>query len=480
MKRFFSTMLLAAAFLTAGCTDAYYETLEGLEDRVAELQQLCDRINSELNALQGLVTAIEQQDMITGITEIRSGSTPGYRINFVQHEAVTILNGQDGKRPLVSSRPDPNDATKWYWTVQYGDGESDWLLAPDGSRMPSIGTIPYIFLRDGWFYYRVDGGEPIKLGKADGENGDQMFRSVDTQNDNYVIFTLSNGEQLRIPTYRSYLALKSEFEKVNENAEAQTSLVLAALDKFLYITSVSPILAGEDTVGLSVNLSDGRQFRIHDGLSSFSPSIFIKKDSDGKFYWAYTIESSSEQWVLSPEGNKISASSEPVTVPQLSVTQDKDGQYYWTVSTGGDTEFLRFLVNGNWTPKAVDSVARAFSAVRDYPDSLVVVLKDSTTRFVLPKQHTVSLSFADGRPVDGTLQMRNGQEIRLSYVTYGHASLTLLTQGGFTATDEGGKIRIKAPAAIPDSGGKVMAFFSFSPDHTPVTLIKTIQIKKED
>lgn len=481
MKRFIRAMLLAAVFLATGCDAEYYEKLEELEDRVAELQLTCDRLNSNLSALQGLVTAIEKKDMITGITEIYSGSTiTGYRINFVQHASVTISNGQDGKKPLVSSQRNPDDGN-WYWTVQYGSGEAQWLRAADGSMMLAIGVLPYVTIRDGWFCYTLDGREWIQLGKADGENGDQMFKSVDTRYDDYVIFTLTNGMQFKIPTYRAYLNLKAEFDKVNDNAYAQFDLLSSKLDSLRYITSVRALLSGKDTIGLSVNLSTGKSFRIYDWTTVISPTIFIKQDTDGKFYWAYTIGSSPEQWVLSPEGVKISASSDAVQVPQVSVTRDTDGHLYWTVTTGTNTEFLRYEIEGAWEPRAVDSVERAFSAVTNYADSLVVVLKDGKTRFVLPKQYTASITRANGSPVGETLPMKNGEEIILNYAAYGpDAALTLIAQGGFTATVlSGGRIRIKAPDAIPGNGGKVMAFFSFSAKNAPVTLIRTIHITKE-
>ena len=482
MKHFLTALLLASVLLLTGCADPYYEKLEDLEYRVAELQKTCDQINSDLLALQSLVSAIEKKDMITGVTELRSGTTLlGYRINFVDHAAVTISNGKDGNKPLVASQRDPEDGN-WYWTVQYGDGTAEWLLAPDGSKMLSIGVLPYVTIRDGWFCYTLDGINWVQLGKADGENGDQMFKTIDTRNDNYVIFTLTTGAQFKIPTYRAYLSLKSEFEKINENADAQADLLSAQLDTLLYITRVSPILSSGDTIGQEVVLSDGKRFRINDWTSSVSPAIFIKKDTDGKFYWAYTIGNSPEQWVLSPDGSKISASSESVQVPQVSVTRDRDGQFYWTVTTGGNVEFLRYQVDGNWEPRVVDSTARAFSSVKNYSDSLVVVLKDNTTRFVLPKQYAVTLTDAGGHAVNGSLSLAAGQEAVLNYTAYGpSATLTLMVQGGFTATAETvsagqGRIRIKAPASIPSGGGKVMAFFSFSAKDVPVTVIKTITI----
>ena len=477
-------MLLAGTLLATGCVNQYYEKLDELQERVDELQRICDNLNQDLTALRSLVTALEKQDMVTGITELRSGSTvTGYRINFVEHDPVTITNGSDGKKPLIASRQDPDDKN-WYWTVQYGDGDYQWLLAPDGSKMLSIGVLPYIALRDGWFCYTLDGKEWIQLGEANGKNGDQMFQSVDTRHDDYVIFTLTNGAQFKIPTYRKYLELKTEFGKINDNADAQFELLLTKMDQFLYITGVNPILSGRDTVGLSVTLSNGKRFRIHDWTTSISPAIFIKKDTDGQFYWAYTIGSSPEQWVLTPDGKKISASSETVLVPRVAVTRDKDGQYYWTVTAGDSTEFLRFMVDSTWTPRAVDSVSRAFSFVKSYSDSLVIVLKDSTTRFVLPMQYTVNLTWENGTPFNGELTLKKGAEVRLRYVANGPSpSVALIPQGGYTATTETQSglnyIRIKAPGVFTAPSGKVLAVFSFTVKNSTVTVMKTITIKQE-
>lgn len=484
MKKFIRLMLLAGVFAVAGCADEYYRKIDELQERVEELQRQCDQINGNLSALRELIRVLESYDMISGITELRSGSSvTGYRINFVQHESVTIYNGKDGQKPLVASQQDPTDRN-WYWAVQYGEGSFEWLLAPDGTRMLSVGVLPYVTIRDGWFCYTVDGQQWTQLAKADGQDGDQLFRTVDTRSGDYVVFTLANGTQFKIPTYQKYLELKTELGKINDNADAQISLLTAQMGQLLYIRRVAPLLSEKDTVGLTVTLSDGKSFRIYDWTGSISPAIFVKKDSDGKFYWAYTIGPSPEQWVLSPEGEKISASSEAVQVPQVSVERDQDGQYYWTVTTGDSTEFLRVRVGDQWSPRAVDSVARVFSSVTDYADSLVIVLRDSTTRFVLPKQYTVSLTKEDGTPVDGPLMMRGGQQIRIRYVANGpSATLTLVAQGGFSATTEttagGNYIRIKAPASFPEKAGKILAVFSFSMEEMPVTVIKTILIEKE-
>jgi len=484
-NKFLSLLLLGGLLLTAGCHDAILEKLDELEGRTDAIMLYCEQLNATLTNLQGLVKVVQQQDMITGITEIRSGNTvTGYRINFVKHEPITISNGSDGKKPLVSSRRNPDDGN-YYWSVQYGDGDWSWLKSPDGQMMLSIGVLPYVTIRDGYFVYTLDGVTWTQLAKADGESGDQMFSSINTTNKDYVIITLSNGEVLKIPTYSSYLALKTELDKTNDNVAAQVELITATKDKLTWITSIDPLLSGTDTVGLTVVLSNGKSFTIHDWVSSLSPTIFIKRDTDNHLYWAYTIGLSPEQWVLSPDGKKISAESESVETPLVSVTLDSLGHYYWTVITKDSTELLRTKVGDTWVPEAVDSVASIFSAVTDYPDSLVVVLKDNT-RFVLPKVYTVSLTAPDGSAVTDQLTMKEREVVVLRYTASGsNPSLSLVTQGGFIATEgtlDTGEtyISVKAPASFASGTGKVMAFFTFPSTPSPITVIKTITINKED
>lgn len=487
MNRFIRSILAAAtALLLTGCADPYYQRLDELQERVDALQELCDQINKDLSSLQALVKAIDSKDMITGITEIRSGSVvTGYRINFVQHESITITNGKDGASPLVSSRQNPDDKN-YYWAIRYGDGDWEWLRAGDGTMMLSIGILPYVSIRNGYFCLTFDGVEWTQLGKADGVDGDQMFHSIDASNPDYVSIRLKDGQILRIPTYNRYLALVKEVKAVNDDADTQFQLLQEATDSILYIKSINPILADGDTVGQTVVLSDGRTFNIRDWAVSMAPSIFVKQADDGKLYWAYSIGTNPVAWVLSRDGQKIPAAIEETPAPVVSITRDEDGQYYWTITTGDQSEFLRYKVADAWEPRAIDSVARAFHAVRNYSDSLVVVLKDTTVRFVLPKQYTVVLTTSAGTVVDDTLQMRerkDGDEAVLHYTAYGvDASLSVLAQGGFKATQTStgtgtGTIRIKAPAKFASGSGKVMAVFTF-PGASPVTVIKTITITK--
>ena len=484
MRKFLlSLCVLAAGLLSAGCHDEIIQKIDELEDRVDDMTLMCNRLNENLSTLRNLVEVIQRQDMITGITEIRSGSTvTGYRINFVQHEPITISNGSDGKKPLIASRQNPDDKN-YYWAVQYGDDAWDWLRAADGSMMLSIGVLPYVTERNGVFQYTFDGVNWIELGKADGVNGDQMFEKVTPYSD-YVLFHMTTGEIFKIPTYSAFLSLKTEFDKANDHVDAQIALVQATQNRLTWITSIDPILDGADTTGLTVALSNGKQFSIHDWTSTLSPAIFVKRANDGHLYWAYTIGLSEEKWVLSPEGKRISAESESVETPLVSVARDEDGDFYWVVLTQDSTEFLRTKVDDKWQPHAVDSVKSIFTSVKDYSDSLVVVLKDST-RFVLPKEYTVSFSDADGNPIGDRFAMKENSQAVIRYTVNGsNPSLTLLAQGGLTAiasTMEGGDpcIVVRSPYHIMEGQGKIVAVFTFPGTVSPITLVKTITVTKE-
>ena len=166
------------------------------------------------------------------------------------------------------------------------------------------------------------------------------------------------------------------------------------------------------------------------------------------------------------------------------MTRDTDGQYYWVVITRDSTEFLRSKVAGDWQPRAIDSVQRIFLSVDNYADSLVLVLKDST-RFVLPKQYSVTFSDADGKPINGNISMKGKTEAVVRYQASGNnPSLSLLTQGGLNASPsklENGDpcFVVKTDYGFSAATAKIVAVFTFPEDVSPVTIVKTFTVSKE-
>ena len=167
-------LMLAALLLSGGCNDQYFDRIDELQARLDALQTTCDQINDNLKALQQLIEAVQEKDMITGITEIKeNGVSTGYKINFVNHAPVTISNGKDGSTPIISSMYD-SETGNYYWTIQYGEGNVYWMLDPEGNRLLSTGILPHLAIRDGMWCYTLDGHTYVEIGKADGNPGDRL------------------------------------------------------------------------------------------------------------------------------------------------------------------------------------------------------------------------------------------------------------------------------------------------------------------
>ena len=102
MAKLFKLLLAAvAASLAVACTtqelDGVNNRLDNLESRVSALEKLCQEMNTNISSLQGIVSALQNQDYITAVNELTSdGKVVGYTINFAKGQPITIYHGKDG------------------------------------------------------------------------------------------------------------------------------------------------------------------------------------------------------------------------------------------------------------------------------------------------------------------------------------------------------------------------------------------------
>ena len=220
------------------------------------LKQQCEQMNANIEALQVIVNALQNNDYITSITPIyEGGKEVGYIINFTKSGKVTIYHGQDGKdgangsngtngtdgvdghTPIIGVAKDTDGI--YYWTV-----DGSWLLDENGQKVKAVGidgqngsngqngatgapgaagkdgVTPQLKIENGMWYVSYDNGASwIELGQATGdqgpqgstgatgpqgpqgnpgENGDSFFQSVTETND-YVLMVLANGTEIKIP-----------------------------------------------------------------------------------------------------------------------------------------------------------------------------------------------------------------------------------------------------------------------------------------
>ena len=233
-------LLLLAAITMFGCSNDYDDSgikkdISDLQSRVEKLEKWCDTANGQITSLQGLVTALQGNDYVTGVTPVMEGTTEvGYTISFTKSKPITIMHGKngtsgkDGSTPVIGVKK--HDDGLYYWTIQTGSAEADWMKDADGNMIPTTGKDgaagqkPVISIaKDGdRYYWQIDGkwledadgnkvpatGDKGDTGAAgsdgtngtNGTNGDSFFKSVtpDTAKGTVVI-KLANDTEFTLP-----------------------------------------------------------------------------------------------------------------------------------------------------------------------------------------------------------------------------------------------------------------------------------------
>jgi len=276
--------------------------------------------------------------------------------------------GEAGATPVVGVAKDTDGV--YYWTLN-----GSWLVDESGHKIPTTGKdgaqgpqgeqgvqgeqgiqgeagkdgiTPQLKIEDGRWLVSYDSGEHwTDIGQATGDqgpqgetgatgpqgpqgeqgypgvSGDSMFTDINYSNSDYVLFTLSNGKQFKVPTWSAFEALKKQCEQMNSNIEALQTVV-AALQDNDYVTSVTPIYDGVTEIGYIINFSKGGKATIYHGKdgakgeqgdkgetgekgdkgdtgeAGATPVVGVAKDTDGVYYW--TLNGS---WLVDESGNKI-------------------------------------------------------------------------------------------------------------------------------------------------------------------------------
>lgn len=362
MKKILSVLYIAT-LLFASCSDEYDDSaltgrVDNLENRVAKLEELCKQMNTNISSLQTIVTALQKNDYVTNVTPImQNGKEVGYTITFSKSNPITIYHGKDGQngtdgedgKPGVDGEDGKNGHTpvigvkqdtdgSYYWTL-----DGDWLTDDSGNKIKAEGTdgkdgtdgsngedgndgqdgkpgmdgkdgiTPKFKIENDYWYISYDNESTwTQLGKATGEDGkdgedgisgDPMFTDIDYEtNTDYVIFTLSNGTQIKLPTWSAFEALKTLCNQMNTNISSLQTIV-TALQNNDYITEITPVMQDGIEIGYTIRFNKSNPITIYhgkdgqngtdgsdgkpgaDGQDGHTPVISVKQDTDGVYYW---------------------------------------------------------------------------------------------------------------------------------------------------------------------------------------------------
>ena len=351
-------ILYISAFVLFLCSCAYddaaiWDELRDHENRIGKLEQICKRLNEDIEAQKSVVAALQGYDYVTGVSDIiEDGMIVGYTISFHKGAPIDIYYGHDG-----TDGSDGSDARvpeigiamevdgQYYWTL---DGE--WIRDDAGEKIPvngkdgkdgedgadgadgsdgkdgadgedgapgadgKDGVVPELKIEDGYWYVSYDEGltwtQLYKAVAEDGQDGDSFFRSVDTSDPDRIVITLANGEQIELPTWKAFLELQTKVNELNTNISALQRIVTALQEKD-YITDIVPVVENSAVVGYTLIFAKNLPVTIYhgksgadgedgsdaedgkDGVDGHTPVIGVKKESDGTYYWTVNGE-----WML--------------------------------------------------------------------------------------------------------------------------------------------------------------------------------------
>lgn len=199
MRRFFIALVTLTSLMS--CENVFVEELNAIHNEIDELRSLIDNANKNIDALQTIVSALQDKDYVTGVTPvIENGNEVGYKIAFSKSGVISIYHGKDGYTPKVGIRKDTDGM--YYWTL-----DGNWLLDTDGSKISALGIsgkdgiTPKLKIdNDIWYISYDNGGSWNELGNAKGDKGDSMFSNISVT-ENRIIFYLADGSEFTIPRY---------------------------------------------------------------------------------------------------------------------------------------------------------------------------------------------------------------------------------------------------------------------------------------
>ena len=401
MKKLLAFAALFAVVALTSCKyddDDLWNSVHGLENRVAKLEELCKQMNTNISSLQTIVTALQNNVYVTGTTPLmKDGNEIGYTITFSKGNPITIYHGKDGQdgedgtTPTISVKKDTDGV--YYWTLNgefiMVDGGKIQAEGKDGTNGTNGTTPQFKIENDYWFVSYDNGANWTQLGKATGEDGiggDSMFSGVDYKTStDYVIFTLADGTQIKLPTWSAFEALQRLCNETNTNLSALQTIV-TALQNNDYITSVDPLTENGKVVGYTIKFAKSNPIVIYngkdgtDGVDGNTPVIGVKKDGDGIYYWTLDGE------FIIVDGQKIKAQgtdgsdgADGVT-PKLEIREG-----YWWISYDNGT---------NWT-----QLGKATGEDGKDADSIKITQDENNVYFELADGTVITIS-KTGQSVD--------------------------------------------------------------------------------
>lgn len=446
MKRLILTAAITV-LAAAGC-NIFQEEIDVLKSDLNALQELVDRQNSDIAALQKIMQAINSHALVESVVPFEeNGKEAGFVIRFSNGEEITIRHGKDGEdgySPVVSVAQHSDG--KWYWTI---DGE--WLRDSDGAMVQAgaedgkDGITPRLKIEEGMWYISYDDGETWKeAGQAQGDKGDtgedgtSLFKDVDYMtNANYVIFTLINGQQLKLHTWSVFVAAEDLCSQLNNNI-ASLDMIIGRKASGEPVKSYTISYDGNGKTAFELTYVNNSRIILFQDTPEGEPEgesnapVIGLKEADGAYWWSLDGEI-----LTDASGERIPAGYE--RIPRLMVKDNR-----WLISID-DKESWKDL--GPISEYDIDTMVKSIDNTAS--DLRYILTLGDDTAIEIPKYQGISLKWSQKE----NIPIKAGQSITASFSIeggWGEAYVSTMATNGWQASidmtdSKNGVITVTAP-----------------------------------
>ena len=203
MKRLFNILCAVLLLSLTACQyDEIRDKLRDHEQRIEQLEKQCRELNSNVQAVQAILNALQQNDYVTEVMKIMEGGVEvGYSLTFSKSGTITIYHGTDGtdgSAPSIGIKKASDGA--YYWT-----SNGEWITDDDGNKIPATVSdpdanyvTPQFRVADGVWYVSYDNGNSWRILEQNSNIGDSFFKDVQYDGE-YICFTLFDDTKVVIP-----------------------------------------------------------------------------------------------------------------------------------------------------------------------------------------------------------------------------------------------------------------------------------------
>lgn len=401
-------LLAVTPLIGSSCATDLSNKILDLLNRVTLAESMVHDTNISINTLYNTVRALEQNDHISNISEIKeNGVVVGYAISFKSGYYVNVYNGKDGTTPIIGIQQNTTNGY-YYWTIQTGSSSPTWMTNSFGQRIRATSTIPKLKIEnDFWWVSYDEGSSWQRLNKATGEEGSSVFKDIDYSDPYYVKFTLFNGASFSIPTQKGVDDLNEFCEDINTNISTCID-IFNSIDTTLLVESVSELTKDGEFAGYAIKLKSGKVYELYDGRNCTEKILLGIKYNPNTSTNCWTIkvgETGIENWLMI-DGKVLTAAPEDLK-PSIGV-RDSSGVYYFTIKYGANKPQLILDEEGKPVRANVNVLVSPFRNIEILEHSVVITMANGNKVTLLKARRgipSMSISVAPRKNHPDSAQM---------------------------------------------------------------------------